>query len=101
MRQIRLQSILDRQIIPLPDEYQMNVAEVYLVPDGISLLVIPANRDGTKLLDDRRHAFFSDPARMEKMRAFAADEFPPDSPADEPTGRELQFPVRLSPPPED
>jgi hypothetical protein len=65
MRQVALYDIVDRQIIPLPDEYRFNVHEVYLVPEGIMLRVIPVNSDGTKLLDDIQRAIFAGPKTRE------------------------------------
>jgi hypothetical protein len=81
MQQVTLHTLLGQQVIALPEEYQFDVNEVYLVRDGAILHVIAVSPEGDQALDDMRRAFFTDPVRMEEMRSFRAGMYPrPDDP---------------------
>jgi virulence-associated protein VagC len=82
MERERLHELLGKQVIALPDEFRFDVETVYLVRDGITLRVIPANEEGERLLREELRSLLTDPERVARRRQTMKP--PPTNPSDSP-----------------
>jgi hypothetical protein len=68
VEEVKVYDHLGQRVIVLPQGYELDTETVYLLRDGITLLVIPANDAGDALVQGRRRDILTDPERVARWR---------------------------------
>jgi virulence-associated protein VagC len=60
VEEAKVHELLGMQVIVLPEGYRFDVETVYLLRDGVTLLIIPVNEEGEDFVHQRRRAILTD-----------------------------------------
>jgi hypothetical protein len=84
MEAVRVHDHLGLQVLVLPDGYRFETETVYLVRDGITMVVIPVSEDGERVVQQRRLAALMDPERIALWKLLTEPQLTPQERGQEP-----------------